>query len=229
MNIWLPIITNLIMLGILVAGIFVGKKNGWKVELSKLIIMLGVGVGLYFLAPIITTPIVTALANGQSIAEIMSHMHYMIPAINSLIMFLLFIIIYGILSLICSAIANKVAKKQNSITYIKLKGKGNGKLNRQNKKLYRKQIREARKQKKTSQTIGALLGFVLAACITFVLFMPIKYMFKGLSNIDNNFESGFEYTVWGQLDNATDMYDTINNKFIIDIEEDQTIIINIGE
>ena len=218
MNIWLPIITNLIMLGILVAGIFVGKKNGWKIELSKLVIMLGVAVGIYFLAPIITTPIVTALANGQSIAEIM------IQAINSLIMFLLFIIIYGILSLICSAIANKVAKKQNSITYIKLKGKGNRKLNRQNKKLYRKQIREARKQKKTSQTIGALLGFILAACITFVLFMPMGYAFKQLKQTAPGITAGIEYTAWGQLDKATGVYDKINESTIYKlIETDLTI------
>ena len=224
MNIWLPIITNLIMLGILVAGIFVGKKNGWKIELSKLVIMLGVAIGIYFLAPIITTPIVTALANGQSITEIMIHMPYMIPAINSLIMFLLFIIIYGILSLICSAIANKVAKKQNSITYIKLKGKGNGKLNRQNKKLYRKQIREARKQKKTSQTIGALLGFILAACITFVLFMPMGYAFKQLEQTAPGITAGIEYTVWGQLDKATEVYDKINQSTVEKlIETDLTI------
>lgn len=224
MNIWLPIITNLIMLGILVAGIFVGKKNGWKIELSKLVIMLGVAIGIYFLAPIITTPIVTALANGQSITEIMIHMPYMIPAINSLIMFLLFIIIYGILSLICSAIANKIAKKQNSITYIKLKGKGNGKLNRQNKKLYRKQIREARKQKKTSQTIGALLGFILAACITFVLFMPMGYAFKQLEQTVPGITAGIDYTVWGQLDKATRVYNKIN-QLTVDklIETDLTI------
>ena len=224
MNIWLPIITNLIMLGILVAGIFVGKKNGWKIELSKLVIMLGVAVGIYFLAPIITTPIVTALANGQSITEIMIHMPYMIPAINSLIMFLLFIIIYGILSLICSAIANKIAKKQNSITYIKLKGKGNGKLNRQNKKLYRKQIREARKQKKTSQTIGALLGFILAACITFVLFMPMGYAFNQLEQTAPGITAGIKYTAWGQLDKATEVYDKINRSTVEKlIETDLTI------
>lgn len=228
MNIWLPIITNLIMLGILVAGIFVGKKNGWKIELSKLVIMLGVAVGIYFLAPIITTPIVTTLANGQSIAEIMIHIPYMIQGINSLIMFLLFIIIYGILSLICSAIANKVAKKQNSITYIKLKGKGNGKLNRQNKKLYRKQIREARKQKKTSQTIGALFGFILAACITFVLFMPMGYAFKQLEQTAPGITAGFEYTVWGQLDKATEVYDKINQPTIHKLTETD-LTIELGE
>lgn len=228
MNIWLPIITNLIMLGILVAGIFVGKKNGWKIELSKLVIMLGVAVGIYFLAPIITTPIVTALANGQSIAEIMIHMPYMIRGINSLIMFLLFIIIYGILSLICSAIANKVAKKQNSITYIKLKGRGNGKINRANRKEFRRRIKEARKQKKTSQVVGAILGFVVAACITFVLFMPIKYMFKGLSQVDNNFNSGFKYTVWGQLDKATGVYDKINESTIYKLTETD-LTIELGE
>ena len=224
MNIWLPIITNLIMLGILIAGIFVGKKNGWKVELSKLIIMLGVGVGLYFLAPVITN----ALLSIETLVQAQLQIPYLVPAINSLIIFVLFMIVYRIVSLIASAIHKKVVAKQNGIAYIKLKGRGNGKINRANRKEFRRRIKEARKQKKTSQVVGAILGFVMAALITFVLFMPIKYMFKGLSQVDNNFESGFEYTVWGQLDNVTDVYDSINNKFIINIEEDQ-IITNIGE
>lgn len=222
MNIWLPIITNLIMLGILVAGIFVGKKNGWKIELSKLIIMLGVGVGLYFLAPVITNALL-------SIVRAQLQIPYLVPAINSLIIFVLFMIIYIIVSLIASAIHKKVVAKQNGIAYIRLKGKGNGKINRANKREFRRRIKEAKKQKKTSQIVGAILGFVMAALITFVLFMPIKYMFKGLSKVNNNFNSGFEYTVWGQLDNATDVYDSVNNKFIIEIEEDQTVTIDIGE
>ena len=223
MNIWLPIITNLIMLGILVAGIFVGKKNGWKVELSKLIIMLGVGVGLYFLAPVITNALLSIETLGQA------QIPYLVPAINSLIIFVLFMIVYMIVSLIASAIHKKVVAKQNGIAYIRLKGKGNGKINRANKREFRRRIKEAKKQKKTSQIVGAILGFVVAALITFVLFMPIKYMFKGLSEVNNNFNSGFDYTVWGQLDNATDMYDIINNRVIIDIEEDQTVTIDIGE
>ena len=225
MNIWLPIITNLIMLGILVAGIFVGKKNGWKVELSKLIIMLGVGVGLYFLAPVITN----ALLSIETLVQAQLQIPYLVPAINSLIIFVLFMIVYMIVSLIASAIHKKVVAKQNGIAYIKLKGKGNGKINRANRKEFRRRIKEAKKQKKTSQVVGAILGFVMAALITFVLFMPIKYIFKGLSQVNNNFNSGFEYTVWGQLDNATDVYDSVNNKFIIEIEEDQIITINIGE
>ena len=124
MNIWLPIITNLIMLGILIAGIFVGKKNGWKVELSKLIIMLGVGVGLYFLAPVITK----------------LQIPYLVPAINSLIIFVLFMVVYMIVSLIASAIHKKVVAKQNGIAYIRLKGKGNGKINRANKREFRRRI-----------------------------------------------------------------------------------------
>lgn len=224
MNIWLPIITNLIMLGILVAGIFVGKKNGWKVELSKLIIMLGVGVGLYFLAPVITN----ALLSIETV-QAQLQIPYLVRAINSLIIFVLFMIVYMIVSLIASAIHKKVVAKQNGIAYIRLKGKGNGKINRANKREFRRRIKEAKKQKKTSQIVGAILGFVIATLITFVLFMPIKYMFKGLSEVNNNFNSGFDYTVWGQLDNATDMYDIINNRVIIDVEEDQTVTIDIGE
>lgn len=220
MNIWLLIITNLIMLGILVAGIFVGKKNGWKVELSKLIIMLGIGVGLYFLAPVITNALLSI--------ETLVQAQLQIPAINSLIIFVLFMVVYMIVSLIASAIHKKVVAKQNGIAYIKIKGKGNGKINRANRKEFRRRIKEARKQKKTSQVVGAILGFVVAACITFVLFMPIKYMFKGLSQVDNNFNSGFEYTVWGQLDKATEVYDKINQPTIHKLTETD-LTIELGE
>ena len=144
MNIWLPIITNLIMLGILVAGIFVGKKNGWKVELSKLIIMLGVGVGLYFLAPVITN----ALLSIETLDQAQPQIPYLEPAINSLIIFVLFMVVYMIVSLIASAIHKKVVAKQNGIAYIKLKGKGNGKINRANKREFRRRIKEAKNKRK---------------------------------------------------------------------------------
>lgn len=224
MNIWLPIISNLIMLGILIAGIFVGKKNGWKVELSKLIIMLGVGVGLYFLAPVITN----ALLSIETLVQATLQIPYLVPAINSLIIFVLFMIVYMIVSLIASAIHNKVVAKQNGIAYIKLKGKCNGKINRANRKEFRRRIKEARKQKKTSQAVGAILGFVIAALITFVLFMPIKYMFKGLSKVNNNFNSGFDYTVWGQLDKATEVYGKINESTIYKLTETD-LTIELGE
>lgn len=222
MNIWLPIITNLIMLGILVAGIFVGKKNGWKVELSKLIIMLGVGVGLYFLAPVITNALLSIETLDQA------QIPYLVPAINSLIIFVLFMIVYMIVSLIASAIHKKVVAKQNGIAYIRLKGKGNGKINRANRKEFRRRIKEARKQKKTSQVVGAILGFVMAACITFVLFMPMGYAFKQLEQTAPGITAGFEYTVWGQLDKATEVYDKINQPTIHKLTETD-LTIELGE
>lgn len=196
MNIWLPIISNLIIVGILVAGIFVGKKNGWKVELSKLIIMLGVGVGLYFLAPVITN----ALLSIETLVQAQLQIPYLVPAISNLIIFVLFMVVYMIVSLIASAIHNKVVAKQNGIAYIKLKGKGNGKINRANRKEFRRRIKEARKQKKTSQIVGAILGFIVAALIAFVLFMPIKYITLSVSEFYPVIEYLYEYTIFGQLD-----------------------------
>ena len=58
--------------------------------------------------------------------------------------------------------------------------------------------------------------------------MPIKYMFKGLSQVDNNFNSGFKYTVWGQLDKATGVYDKINESTIYKLTETD-LTIELGE
>ena len=60
MNIWLPIITNVIIALIVIAGIFVGKKNGFALEFGKLILLAGATVGCYFLLPVVTPLLNTA-------------------------------------------------------------------------------------------------------------------------------------------------------------------------
>ena len=88
MNIALPIITNLILVSFLLIGLFVGKNNGWKIQLTKLLVLLGTGVGLYFLAPVLTK-LLFKLEILQKLAfNLPELIPTLIPLVNSLIILL---------------------------------------------------------------------------------------------------------------------------------------------
>lgn len=67
MNIWLPIITNLVIILIAAAGMIAGKRDGFKIAFTKLFILLGLGVGCYFL-----TPLMVGIIDIMPFAEILS-------------------------------------------------------------------------------------------------------------------------------------------------------------
>ena len=221
MNIWLPIITNIIIAALLVCGVFVGKKNGWVSQLVKLVVSCGAGVGIYFLSPVLTNflcriPFMTKIVTDA----------IMYSALNSLIYVLLFVIVYALVSLVMRLI-RKHKKREDKVKKVKVKKvkskrvrktKEERRLARENRRLIRKQKREEAKQKekqksKVDKIVGAILGFVMALIIGFVVFMPIKYCFKSLDKALqlDQITTGYEYTPYGQLDNLTDIVDQINH------------------
>lgn len=222
MNIWLPIITNVIIAALLICGIFVGKKNGWVSQLVKLVVSCGAGVGIYFLSPVLTT----LLCRVPFILNLVGTVPFAIQALNSLVYLVLFMIVYALVSLVMRLIRNR-QKKTNVVKTVKVKSpkqkhvrktKEERRLARENRKLRRKQIREQRKQEekkksKTNKIVGAILGFVMALVIGFVIFMPIKYCFTSLRSVTpalDQITTGYEYTPYGQLDKLTGLVDKIN-------------------
>lgn len=220
MNIWLPIITNLIILGILVAGIFVGKKNGWKIELSKFILSAATIVGLYFLCPIVTK----ALLGIEAIMQICLQIPYFAVAINSIVYLVLFLFVYMIISLICGAIRrHQINKQLNTVKAIKIKRTKGQKIDRksarqvkrENHKRFKEQRRALIKARtKKNKVFGALLGILTAVLVSFMVMLPIKYVFKGIAQAQpelSQIEKGFEYTPYGQLDKLTNINDIVNH------------------
>lgn len=221
MNIWLPIITNVIIAALLVCGVFVGKKNGWVSQLVKLVVSCGAGVGIYFLSPVLTK----LLCKIPFILKLVGTVPFALQALNSLIYFLLFIIVYAIVSLVMRVIR----KNKNNTTKVKVvkikapkqkhvrKTKEERRLARENRRLRRKQMiekakQEAKQKSKVDKIVGAVLGFVMALVVGFVIFMPIKYCFVSLSTTPalEQIETGYEYTPYGQLDKLTHIVDKIN-------------------
>lgn len=214
MQIWLPIIINLLMLGIVLGCVFNAKSNGWKIELSKLILSLGALVGIYFLSPIITNALIHILIpNENQFNDLLINTPYIISAINSLIIFILFMISYLLISIIIKTINNRIIKNKYNLNYIRVKK--NRKLNRQNKREYKRQIKQMYKVSINSQIFAIIFGFISALVITFLLCMPVNYLFKQYTNVE---APALEYTLWGEVDKATDVYDIINNKTLNYIE-----------
>ena len=146
MNIWLPIVTNIIIAALLVCGIFVGKKNGWISQLVKIGVSCAAGVGIYFLTPVITN----ALCKIPAFVKLCVQIPSFGLALNSLLYLVLFMFVYGITCLICRLV-RKSKENKNKIKTVKVKRvktkktKADRKLARENKKLLRRQLREKRK------------------------------------------------------------------------------------
>lgn len=214
MNIYLPIITNLIILGILTLGFFIGKKNGFKVQLAKFILLLPFMVGCYFLQPVITEQLlkIEFLSNISTLA-------YGHELISSLVLFVLFIVSYALI-VIAGALVKKATRKDlsvNRVKAVKVKGvsrKETRQLRREQKKLERLN----KPQLKTkSKVAGALLGIVISLFAGFMFMLPVKYVTYGTAELYNSEElpeeerkpeleqlkTAYDYTLIGQLDKVT--------------------------
>ena len=203
MGIYLPIITNIVIALVLLTGIFVGAKNGWKIELSKLILTIGGLVGCYFLQPT-----VTAWVSGF---EFLAKVPTLI--LSSSVYTILFILVYLIISLILSIIKKATSTKEiqgiNGAKRVKVKGfdkKTTKKLRKEDKK-FRKLNREVKQLRKVSRVFGAFLGFIIALFVGFALMLPTKAVFNRISETQPELEevnNGYEYTIYGVLDNLID-------------------------
>ena len=194
MNIYLPIISNVIIALILIAGIFVGRKNGWRLELSKLILVLGSLVGLYFLNPIISSKLIE-LEFCQNIISLSSEATF-----NRLCLFIEFTLIYAIISIIfiiirknCRKIKSVKVEKINTAKSIK---------SRKERKREAKQFRltHTKQISKTSKIIGSILGLIISLILGYVLMTPIKYCAKDIAETKPEIEAVYDYTIYGQLD-----------------------------
>ena len=210
MNIWLPIITNVIIALIVIAGIFVGKKNGFALEFGKLILLAGATVGCYFLLPVVTP----LLLKIEFINELMV-LPYSKAILNSITLLILFILSYLLISIICKLIANHSLQERDSINMAKpIKVRG---LDRKQSRALRKEQKRLRKLRrkhlrKTSQAFGIIFGIIISLIISFMIMLPCKYLFKSISEIKpelNQINSGYEYTIYGQLDKVCDITDII--------------------
>lgn len=218
MNIILPICANLVILAILIIGIFVGRKNGFKYEFIKLFILLASCAGLYFLSPILTD----TLLKIEAVQSIGAYITNFAAVLNSAIYLVLFLIVYFIVCQIIGVIRIHNIKKYtlgiNSAKRTKAQGidrKTSKQIRKEEKKTEKIKIKEAIKERKRrSKVFGAITGLITAVLVAFIIFFPVKYASKSLSEIleKPEIETTFEYTPYGQLDKITDIYNIMQGE-----------------
>ena len=213
MNILLPIISNALIALVLVLAIFIGKKNEWKLSLTKLILTLGIGVGIYFLNPILTKEIskITFIDNLLQ-AELVSK-----ATLSSCIFALSFLILFGLMTLVLAIIRHhrneaRYLKSQNMVLTKRAKA-----LDKKTEKVMKKEDRKARKlkrkelarQHKKARVFGAMLEVLVSIIAVFVVFIPVKYIVKNELKEVQSIETVYDYTPIGQLDKATGIVEFI--------------------
>lgn len=209
MNIILPIISNALIVLAIVLGVFVGIKNEWKLSLTKLILTLGIGVGLYFLNP----TLVNLLSNISFIDKLVTNNILTLVTLKSCVFALSFFILFGLMSLIFILIRRhrnevRVLKAQNGILIKRAKAvnKETEKIMRREAKLSRKLERKRlTKKHKKARLFGALLEVLIAIIAIFVIFIPVKALVKNELKDVANIENAYTYTAIGQLDEGTNI------------------------
>ena len=219
-NIWLPIIVNILILGIMVAGVVIGKKNGGAHELIKLGALCIASIGIYFLSPIFTN----LLLKIGFVSQLLEHDLISVAVIKSIAIILLFVIAYILITILL-----KVAKKINknratlNIRYAKpakivgLDTKETKRLRKEHKQMQKAQRKEQKKLEPLTQTtkskvLGVVFGLILAIFVGFVATLPVKPILEGIANAQpeiSDVTKGYEYTPYGQLDKVTDVVDTL--------------------
>lgn len=220
MNIWLPIITNLVILGIIIAGAFAGRKHTFKYELGKLIVVCGAGVGLYFLMP-------SVMKLAEKIPFVAKLIAIDAACVKLTLLAALFLIAYIIVSIIFRAVSISYRKKMvnksialaNKAKRVKPRGmtkEDNRALKRKEKELrkaHRKNIKQAvKKLAPKCNALGVIVGMILAIVIAFAITLPLKPIFGKLAEVKpelEKIECGYEYTPFGQLDKVTDIVNRI--------------------
>ena len=231
-NVWLPIVVNVLILGIMVAGAFIGIKNGFLYELLKLVTLCGSVVGIYFLNPIVANLLVKIPFVEHFIAEGLCTLE-LIRAVSFV---LLFIFVYIITTIIFKIIKKTRAKKTkvevkalngkkfiNTAKPAKISGLNKKETRRLNKEQHRlakqrkkqeKQLEKAsRKPLTTKQKVfGSIFGILTAFIIGFVITIPLKPIFTKIAEVQPEIaevEKGYEYTPYGQIDKLIGVVDFI--------------------
>lgn len=212
MDIILTIISNALIAIVLLLGVFVGIKNEWKISLTKLILTLGIGVGLYFLNPIL----VNSVSKIPFINNLLAANMITLITLKSCVFALAFLVLFGLLTLILCIIRHhrnevRILKAQNGVLINRAKALDKNiekTLKKEAKKLEKQKRKEIKKQHKIARIFGAIIECLVAIIAVFVLFIPTKAILNNELK-DLHIEEVYTNTMYGQLDKATNVVEFI--------------------
>ena len=215
-----PILSNLLVIAIIAIGFFVGRSNGFKLQLTKLILTIGAGIGTFFLTPVFIN-MLNLEASMVDFALVFGHS-------------ILFLAAYLIITAVIATIKHCLVKKERNtekagankakavkhkrvnvtkktkeeLALQKEKEKRFIKERKREERLARKAARKAyAKAHKKSRIGGIICGVISAFVIIFTFAMPAKLGFAILDLKFPGAYKGYEYSISGLLDKGTDYVD----------------------
>ena len=228
----LAVIMNVITLGIVIGGIIFGKKNGFLYEFLKLVTFLALGVGVYFIMPTLSN----LCLKINFINNLIEDHLLTLELLHSLVFTLTLMICYSIETLIFVIIrrnkfkhtkilvASTKDRKYVNTAKVATVGGINKKETKKLRKEQKKLIKQKRKQEKellklnqkqltkSQKVFGVIFGIIISLIIGFVVTMPLKTIFKSVAATQpsaSEITKSYEYTIYGQVDNLTDVIDFI--------------------
>ena len=227
-NVIVAVACNLIATFILISGIFSSIRDGWKVALTKLILVLGGGVGTYFLTPVVSDKFYAV----EGIETVLSKVGggISIGTINSCIFLVLFMLFYAIILMICSIVRHCMIKKLRNKRLNKLKLRRARSINPRAERMAAKAEWKALKLKYAEQRrwyhslISGFIGSIIAVVVGFVVLMPYGYIAKDINYKGDKeyLTKGYEYTLNGIIpDKASDflVHAETNEDEVPEVEE----------
>lgn len=199
MNIWLPIITNLLLLGCFIFDFIINYKVGLKSIITRLVLTIAVGVGVYFLSPVIISGLPFLSAIGLTEISIKLFIIGFIGLILNIILSIIFYVVY------------RKNKYEHIDTINTAKVKRARAINSKVDRAIRKEEHRAHKlsrvprtikRSKTNKVFTIILSLILSLIMSAFVYTQIKAV---IAYIDTNYdveqiETGYEYTAFGQLD-----------------------------
>lgn len=187
MDILTIVLVNLALVSLLVGQAFAGRNRGFKYQLVRLIITICIGVGCFFLAPVVAKGI---MANEVFAAWIESgsatHIGSVVAgSIGTITFAVLFALAYGISEIACIiTIAIDKKRKRNKInaekdSYIKVAKTvavrdRNTVVDRVRERADRRAARrEFARAHRKSRVFGCILGVLEGLLICFILILPV--------------------------------------------------------
>ena len=204
-DIVVAIACNLVAAFILISGIFSSIRDGWKITLTKLILILGGGVGAYFLTSVLSDELYAVEGVDTLLSKIGGGIS--LGTINGCIYLILFLLFYVITLMVCSIARHCAIKKLRNKRLNKLKMKRARSINPRAEKMAAKAEWRALKVKYREQRrwyhalISGFIGAITATLVGFVVLMPYGYIAKDI-NYKGDKEylvKGYEYTLNGVI------------------------------
>lgn len=202
-NIIVAVACNLVAVFILISGIFSAIRDGWKVSLTKLFLVIGGGVGTYFLTPVASDKFYTIEGVETVLNKVGGGIS--VGTINSCIFLILFMLFYAVILMICSIVRHCIIKKLRNKKLNKLKMKRAKSINPHAERMAARAEWKALKAKYREQRrwyhslISGFIGSIVAVVVGFVVLMPYRYIAKDINYKGDKeyLTKGYEYTLNG--------------------------------